>query len=64
MSTSPLVSGASRGQRLSFGGSLCTVQYVGPVNGQGNKIWLGVEWDNDLRGKHNGTYNGKEYFKC
>lgn len=54
----------SIGKRLSYGGMICTVRYVGKVEGQGDKIWLGVEWDNELRGKHNGTYKGKQYFTC
>ncbi|KAL8185869.1 UNVERIFIED_CONTAM: hypothetical protein K2H54_059164 [Gekko kuhli] len=29
-----------------------------------NGIWLGVEWDNHQRGKHNGTHEGIQYFKC
>uniref|UniRef100_A0A803YJZ5 Tubulin-specific chaperone E n=1 Tax=Meleagris gallopavo TaxID=9103 RepID=A0A803YJZ5_MELGA len=27
-------------------------------------IWLGVEWDDPQRGKHDGTYEGTQYFKC
>ncbi|KAL8984073.1 MAG: hypothetical protein Q9177_004800 [Variospora cf. flavescens] len=51
------------GQRLSYSGSLCTVRYVGAVDGtQGS--WLGVEWDDPSRGKHDGTHNGKRYFEC
>ena len=25
-------------------------------------VWLGVEWDNPTRGKHNGCHEGKQYF--
>ncbi|KAL9018305.1 MAG: hypothetical protein Q9185_004408 [Variospora sp. 1 TL-2023] len=51
------------GRRLSYSGSLCTVRYVGAVDGtQGS--WLGVEWDDPSRGKHDGTHNGKRYFEC
>lgn len=28
-----------------------------------NDIWIGVEWDDKTRGKHNGTVEGYEYFK-
>uniref|UniRef100_A0A8B9J1H9 Tubulin-specific chaperone E n=1 Tax=Amazona collaria TaxID=241587 RepID=A0A8B9J1H9_9PSIT len=28
------------------------------------RIWLGVEWDDPQRGKHDGTYEGTQYFKC
>ncbi|KAG9241945.1 tubulin-specific chaperone-like protein E [Calycina marina] len=51
------------GQRISFKSALCTVRYVGSVEGT-DKEWLGVEWDDPKRGKHNGENNGKKYFKC
>ncbi|KPI41945.1 Tubulin-specific chaperone E [Cyphellophora attinorum] len=51
------------GQRLAFDGNLCTVRYVGPLdNTQG--LWLGVEWDDTTRGKHDGTYKGQRIFSC
>ncbi|KAI7192303.1 tubulin-specific chaperone [Hortaea werneckii] len=51
------------GQRLSLKGQLCVVRYYGPVaDKQG--VWLGVEWDDTTRGKHNGTHQGKCYFTC
>lgn len=51
------------GSRISYNGHLGTVNYVGPVdNTQG--IWLGVEWDDPSRGKHNGSKDGKQYFTC
>lgn len=53
----------SVGQRLSLKGQLCTVQYFGPV-GDKSGTWLGVEWDDPDRGKHNGTHEGALYFKC
>ncbi|GFN82844.1 tubulin-specific chaperone e-like [Plakobranchus ocellatus] len=39
-----------------------TIRFIGevpPTNG----IWLGVEWDNPTRGKHNGCHEGKQYFQ-
>ncbi|GAB7338979.1 hypothetical protein MBLNU457_5648t1 [Dothideomycetes sp. NU457] len=51
------------GQRLSNKGQLCTVRYVGAVTGKSGE-WLGVEWDNASRGKHNGTFEGVKYFQC
>ena len=51
------------GQRLSLKNQLCTVRYVGPV-AEKPGTWLGVEWDDPKRGKHNGIHNGVEYFKC
>src|SRR4051794_35383511 len=51
------------GQRLSFDGALCTVRYYGTLPGT-KGIWLGVEWDDVGRGKHDGTYEGRRYFHC
>ncbi|TGZ83134.1 RNI-like protein [Ascodesmis nigricans] len=49
------------GQRLSYSRALCTVRYIGPIDGTSG-TWLGVEWDDPLRGKHSGSYNEKSYF--
>jgi len=51
------------GQRLSLKGQTCTIRYVGAVADK-NGEWLGVEWDDASRGKHDGTHNGTSYFKC
>ncbi|KAG9905035.1 tubulin-specific chaperone, partial [Aureobasidium melanogenum] len=51
------------GKRLSTKGERCTVRYVGEVKGKQGQ-WLGVEWDDPTRGKHSGTHDGIEYFKC
>lgn len=49
--------------RIRYSGSNGTVRYVGPVdNTQG--IWLGVEWDDPERGKHDGSKDGRRYFSC
>ncbi|KAI1075815.1 Thioesterase/thiol ester dehydrase-isomerase [Whalleya microplaca] len=58
MDTSPKV-----GDRLSYDGAVCTVRYVGEVAGTSGR-WLGVEWDDPGRGKHDGSYKGVSYFKC
>lgn len=53
---------AVMGQRVSVDGCYATVRFQGAVKGtQG--LWLGVEWDDPARGKHNGCYNGTQYFK-
>ncbi|KAJ5133640.1 Leucine-rich repeat typical subtype [Penicillium atrosanguineum] len=51
------------GQRRSFDGQLCTVRYVGSVQGTVGD-WLGVEWDDASRGKHSGEHKGLRYFTC
>ncbi|CAI5467924.1 unnamed protein product [Closterium sp. Yama58-4] len=40
-----------------------TVRYVGPVDGHKGE-WVGVEWDDPSRGKHDGVVTGKRYFQC
>lgn len=40
-----------------------TVRYVGPVDGY-EGIWVGVEWDDSSRGKHDGETGGRSYFTC
>ncbi|EFX03843.1 tubulin-specific chaperone [Grosmannia clavigera kw1407] len=54
----------SVGQRLSYDGAICTVRYVGPVAGTSGGLWLGVEWDDPSRGKHDGVHKGVRYFSC
>lgn len=51
------------GQRLSLKSQACTVRYIGPVSGKANE-WLGVEWDDTSRGKHDGRHDGTRYFEC
>ncbi|GKZ18476.1 hypothetical protein AbraIFM66951_003354 [Aspergillus brasiliensis] len=51
------------GQRRSYSGDLCTVRYVGAVEGTSGE-WLGVEWDDPTRGKHSGEHRGVRYFTC
>jgi len=57
------------GRRIEFCGDRGTVRYYGPIMHEPDKSkatgnWLGVEWDNPERGKHNGTVNGYKYFEC
>lgn len=53
----------SLGQRLSLKGHNCIIRYFGSVGDKAGS-WLGLEWDDASRGKHNGTYNGVAYFAC
>lgn len=53
-------------RRVSYDGALCTIRKLIP-SGQipGTKgEWLGVEWDDPKRGKHDGTYKDRQYFQC
>ncbi|XP_063773632.1 tubulin-specific chaperone E [Pseudophryne corroboree] len=51
------------GKRIICDGEYATVRYVGMVPPTAG-LWLGVEWDNPLRGKHDGSHNGTRYFAC
>ncbi|NXD29136.1 TBCE protein, partial [Spelaeornis formosus] len=51
------------GRRICCGTDYGTVRYVGSVSTTAG-IWLGVEWDDPQRGKHDGSYEGTQYFKC
>uniref|UniRef100_A0A8C7YWW7 Tubulin-specific chaperone E n=1 Tax=Oryzias sinensis TaxID=183150 RepID=A0A8C7YWW7_9TELE len=50
-------------RRVSCDGERATLRYVGPVPPTSG-LWLGVEWDNPERGKHDGSHNGVQYFTC
>lgn len=50
------------GDRVSCSGHLGSVRYVGPVEGGSGGEWIGVEWDDPGRGRHNGTVAGRCYF--
>ncbi|XP_012522074.1 tubulin-specific chaperone E isoform X2 [Monomorium pharaonis] len=49
--------------RIECDGYRGTLKYVGPV-GNTKGEWLGIDWDDSTRGKHNGTYEGVEYFQA
>ncbi|XP_078397826.1 tubulin-specific chaperone E isoform X1 [Cetorhinus maximus] len=51
------------GRRIIYRDEYGTVCFVGTVSSAAG-IWLGVEWDNPERGKHNGTHEGVQYFQC
>ncbi|CAI9117145.1 OLC1v1018487C1 [Oldenlandia corymbosa var. corymbosa] len=54
------------GQRVHAAGDvrrIGTVKYMGPLEGHSG-IWVGVDWDNDGDGKHDGSHNGFRYFQA
>ena len=51
------------GHRLSYEGKSCTVRYFGKIRDK-EGLWLGVEWDNETIGKHDGSLNDHRYFSC
>ncbi|KAL5008816.1 hypothetical protein ScPMuIL_014397 [Solemya velum] len=50
------------GDRLKFDVDLATVKFIGHIPSS-KGVWLGVEWDNPSRGKHDGTHEGQKYFQ-
>lgn len=51
------------GCRVRIIKDFATVRYVGPVEKQ-EGTWVGVEWDDPSRGKHDGSTAGVRYFEC
>ncbi|XP_042560579.1 tubulin-specific chaperone E-like isoform X1 [Clupea harengus] len=51
------------GRRIVCDEERATVRYVGTVTAT-KGMWLGVEWDNPERGKHDGSHQGVGYFTC
>ncbi|CAD8138498.1 unnamed protein product [Paramecium pentaurelia] len=51
-------------KRIVYQGEKATIKYEGPLmhENKGDEIWLGVEWDQVDRGRHNGTVQGYTYF--
>jgi hypothetical protein len=51
------------GERVTVGRDRdrATVRYVGRVEGQAG-VWVGLEWDDPSRGKHDGSTGGVKYF--
>jgi len=55
------------GQRVQLRQSHGSIRYVGQlVNNPkaGTDVWLGIEWDDEAVGKHQGTVDGVTYFTC
>jgi CAP-Gly domain len=50
-------------ERLQIGSERATVRYIGQVTGQSGQ-WVGLEWDNETRGKHDGCVQAQRYFEC
>ncbi|MEW5305643.1 MAG: hypothetical protein WDW36_008170 [Sanguina aurantia] len=50
------------GSRVQLQNERATVRYIGAVSGQEGS-WVGVEWDDPCRGKHDGSAGGSKYFE-
>ncbi|MCP9260826.1 Cyclin-related protein fam58a [Dirofilaria immitis] len=51
------------GDRIEAGGNRGVIKYIGAVDGYDGE-WIGIDWDNPERGKHDGFLNGKRYFQA
>lgn len=51
------------GNRIQIGSDRATIKYIGSVKGTKGE-WLGIEWDDAQRGKHDGVHQGERYFNC
>lgn len=51
------------GRRVCIGTYFGVARYVGPIP-ETESIWVGIEWDDSSRGKHDGVHNGVRYFKA
>lgn len=45
-------------------GARGTVRWVGRLRRNSSKLYVGVEWDDARRGKHDGCHEGKRLFRC
>ncbi|VDN14194.1 unnamed protein product [Dibothriocephalus latus] len=55
------VTNALIGARVLQGEQRGTIKYVGTL-ANSPATWIGVDWDNADRGRHNGSYKGVKYF--
>ena len=51
------------GTRIFLSGHTGTIKFIGSVHNT-TGIWLGVEWDDPQRGRHDGAKDGVQYFTC
>lgn len=51
------------GSRIQIGKDRATVLFIGTVKGTKGE-WLGIEWDDPKRGKHEGLHQDTRYFTC
>lgn len=40
------------------------VKYCGEVAGTIEGVWIGIDWDDSNRGKHNGCFKNVQYFNA
>lgn len=50
------------GIRIYFKEAFGTVRWVGSIQGK-EGTWVGIEWDDESKGRHSGEYEGVQYFQ-
>lgn len=50
------------GKRIEDENCFGTICFIGKLPNTSG-IWLGIDWDDSSRGRHDGTFNGIRYFK-
>lgn len=51
------------GWRVCVSGYRGVVRFVGQLPGRGGFTWIGIDWDDPGRGRHDGTVDGVRYFE-
>lgn len=51
------------GARVTVNNYIGTIRFVGTVHST-TGTWVGIEWDDPRRGKHDGSKDGIPYFTC
>lgn len=55
----------SPGDKCLLDNSYGTIRYTGLIDGDpAQQMWYGIEWDEEGRGKNDGSARGKRYFEC
>ncbi|XP_014777020.1 tubulin-specific chaperone E [Octopus bimaculoides] len=51
------------GDRIECDDYFGTIKFIGEVDAM-EGVWLGIDWDEIHRGKHDGSYKGRRYFQA
>lgn len=52
-------------RKIEIKNNIGSIRYIGPLlHKEDSDIWIGIEWDDTSRGKHNGSVDNIQYFTC